>query len=69
MPTIPTWTRVTTDNSLEKVHFAICLDGVVQQIMTIAPSQAALWVENPTVVLCNTDAQPGDTIEIATAGL
>ena len=66
---IPAWNRITPESSQEKVHFAVCLDGVVQQIMTLSPSQAALWVEQPTVVLCNADAQPGDTVEIATAGL
>ena len=69
MTSIPAWTRVTAENSTEKIHFAVCLDGIVQQVMNIAPAQAGLWIENPTVVLCNPDAQPGDTIEIATAGL
>lgn len=69
MTVIPTWQKVGAGTSEEKVHFAICLDGVVQQIMTVSPSQASLWVEQPTVVLCNTDAKPGDTVEIATAGL
>lgn len=69
MTTIPTWQRLEAGSSQEKVYFAVCLDGVVQQIMTLSPSQAALWVEQPTVILCNAEAQPGDTVEIATAGL
>ena len=66
---IPTWQRLGVGASQEKVYFAVCLDGVVQQVMTLSPQQAGLWVEQPTVVLCNAEAQPGDTVEIATAGL
>lgn len=69
MTTIPTWQRVTAGASDEQVHFAVCLDGVVQQVMTVTPAQAALWVESPTVILCNPDAKAGDTVEIATAGI
>lgn len=66
---IPTWPRVQPGQDERKVHFAVCLDGVVQQIMTISPTQAGLWIEQPLVVLCNTDAKIGDTIESATAGI
>ena len=66
---IPTWQKVQSGDSEQKVHFAVCLDGVVQQIMTLSPTQAGLWIEQPTVVLCNTDAKAGDTIESATAGV
>ena len=69
MTTIPTWQRLEVGGSQERVYFAVCLDGVVQQIMTVSPHQAGLWVEQPTVILCSPEAQPGDTVEIATAGL
>jgi hypothetical protein len=66
---IPQWTFVTREEEATRVKFALCVDGVVQQIMDVGLAQAALWVLNPVVVRCNDLAVPGDSQADATAGV
>jgi hypothetical protein len=66
---IPQWTLVTAGQDATKIKFAICVDGVVQQIMDVSLAQAALWVLNPVVVRCNELAIPGDSQADAIVGV
>lgn len=66
---IPQWTFVTKDQESTLVKFAICVDGVVQQIMDVNLAQAALWILNPQVVRCNELTVAGDSQADAIAGV
>ena len=66
---IPQWTMVTAGQDATKIKFAICVDGVVQQIMEVSLAQAALWILNPVVVRCNELAAPGDSQADAIVGV
>jgi hypothetical protein len=66
---IPQWTFVTKDQETTLIKFAVCVDGVVQQIMDVNLAQAALWILNPEVVRCNDLAVPGDSKADAIAGV
>jgi hypothetical protein len=66
---IPQWTFVTKDQEATLIKFAICVDGVVQQIMDVNLAQAALWILNPEVVRCNDLVVPGDSKADAIAGV
>jgi hypothetical protein len=66
---IPEWVPVTTEHPVNPydINFALCLNGVVQQIMTVPLSTASLIMANPTYVQVPMGAQPGMTIEEALA--
>jgi hypothetical protein len=66
---IPQWTFVTREEESIKVKFAICVDGIVQQVMDVGLAQAALWVLNPQVVRCNDLTAPGDLQTDAVTGV
>jgi len=66
---IPQWTFVTKDQEATLIKFAVCVDGVVQQIMDVNLAQAALWILNPEVVRCNDLTVPGDSKADAIAGV
>ena len=62
---IPAWSRIEVGAEPGTVAFALCLDGVVQQIMKTNVQTAALLLENPQFILCKDDAEPGQTTEEA----
>jgi hypothetical protein len=62
---IPAWSRVVVGTEPGVVAFALCLDGVVQQVMRTNVQTAALLLENPQFIVCKDDAEPGQTAEEA----
>lgn len=67
---LPTWNAITAGQEIgSDVAFALCLDGVVQQVVFVNIPTASLLVENPTIVMCSPTAAAGMTLEEATAGM
>jgi hypothetical protein len=64
---IPAWIPITDENdpSLNEVQIALCLDGVVQQVLGVPLQTLSLLLENPTVIQCGKLAKPGMTIQQA----
>lgn len=62
---VPAWDRIPAGADPGKVAFALVLDGVVQQVMTTNVQTASLLLENPQIVRCKDDAEPGMTVEQA----
>ena len=60
---IPAWSRVVVGAEPGVVSFALCLDGVVQQVMKVNVQTASLLLENPQIVRCKDEAEAGQTAE------
>lgn len=62
-PAIPTWDTIPAGSGTGPVYFALCIDGVVQQVMTTNIQTASLLLANPTIVRCKETAEVGMTVE------
>ena len=65
-PAIPAWDKIPAGAGTGPVHFALCLDGVVQQVMATNVQTASLLLANPTIIRCKEDAEVGMTVEQVT---
>jgi hypothetical protein len=68
---LPTWNTIPVggNSDANTEYFALCLDGVVQNMLSFDLVNSALILENPVFVRCSKDVIPGMTQAEAEASL